>query len=286
MVKRQKTAVPFQKEGLRLKQLREVKGLSQRELAKEVGVDATSVGGWEKGKRLPRAKLRPLISRKLGVDLESLFSGESDEQITPVAVRSVDTITELPRLLVDLGRQTRRRIRALRLASPYPTTANVQVAWRKLARERLREGAIDIERIEIFYDLRRLQEVLSNIFRYENCRYYVKSYCLGVNEVVPGLGGYFFDDREFVLGGYWQNIPPIEEHQRGLRVSGTPFRHFFNDYWSDIWRRGTWLNARGPHDLAAVKKVAEALGLPNDRWPSFVAEAKALTIGDGAPPLI
>ena len=71
-----------------------------------------------------------------------------------------------------------------------------------------------------------------------------------------------------------------------IRVSGPPFRAYFNEDWDEIWRRGTWLNSSGAHDLSAVKSVAQKLGLPAEKWTDFVKEAKELQIGDGAPPLV
>lgn len=141
-----------------------------------------------------------------------------------------------------------------------------------------------MQRVEIFYDLRRLQEVISNLFRYAGHGYYVKSYCVGVSEVVPALGGYFFDDNEFLLGAYWTGVPP---HQKpGLRMSGDPFRIFFREYWGEIWRRGARLSIDSAHDLAGIQAIAMKLGLPQKKWKDFVEEAKVLRVGDGVPPLV
>ena len=136
--------------------------------------------------------------------------------------------------------------------------------------------------MEIFYDLERLKDVLSNILRYDGCRYYVKSYCAGQKEIPPALGGYFFDDSELVIGDYWINVPP---HGRlNMRLSGEPFQTFFLKFWDEIWQRGTLLNLRGAHDLSCVRDLAIQMGLKTKQWPQFLEEASALKVGDGAPP--
>jgi len=270
--------------GDRLKRLREAKGISRAELAVILKVDVSSIAGWEGGNRLPRERRRRSLARVLGVDLETLFKLNIDTHPALTTATLVDTVSVLPDLLIDLTQRTSTRIRALRLAAPYVTPAHVQIEWRNLVDRRIRDGTLEVERIEIFYDLRRLQEILSNIIRYDGRPYLVMSFCAGISEVVPAFGGYFFDEEEFLLGAYWTGVPPRD--RPGIRLSGPPFQRFFHDYWNEIWRRGTLLNIRGAHDLTTVRDVALKLGLVEGDWDRFVEEAKRLDIEDGAPPLI
>lgn len=275
---------PYRAVGTRIKRLREAKGLSRRELAARLSVDITSLLGWEAGRRLPREQYRLKLAQLLGTNLGSLFAPTADRQPEPVAASIIDTIDDLPKTLNELLARTRKRLRALRVAAPYPTPAHVQREFRVKIAERLLADTIEVQRVEIFYDLRRLQEVISNLFRYAGHPYHVKSYCIGVSEVVPALGGYFFDDDVFMLGAYWTGVPP---HQKpGVRMSGDPFRVFFAEYWSEIWRRGKLLSIDNAHQIAELRSMALTLGLPEKKWKSFLDEAKAIQVGDGAPPLV
>jgi len=270
--------------GTRIKRLREVKGYSRSEVAKDLRVDVTSVAAWESAKYLPRERHRAQLARLLDIDLESLFNGNEDPAWIPLRASLIDTRQELPDLLVSLTSRTRSRFRVLRLAAPYITAAYVQQEWRNLISERLLDHSIEVQHIEIFYDLRRLQETLSNIVRYDGCRYWAKSYCPGLKNIAPAMGAYMFDEEEYLLGAYWVGIPP--QHKPGLHLTGAPFRQFFEAYWDEIASRGTVLNARGKHDLSTVRSLALQLGLPPKQWKSFVDEALSLDIGDGAPPRI
>ncbi|HKR61245.1 MAG TPA: helix-turn-helix transcriptional regulator [Pyrinomonadaceae bacterium] len=270
--------------GARIRRLREAKGLSRGDVATLLKVDVTSLVGWEAGRRLPRDKQRHKLAEIFGTDLDTLFVGTADEPSAPIAAKLVDTVDELPHLLNELIVRARKSLRALRLAAPYTTAAYIQQEFRTKVSERILADTLVVERIEIFYDLRRLQETLSNILRYEGHAYHVKSYCAGVPEVVPAMGGYFFDDSEFLIGAYWTGMPPTR--RPGMRVSGRPFQTFFTEYWDEIWRRGTLLNLSGSHDLSAVQEVAFKLGLQQKNWKKFVEEARELRIGDGAPPLV
>lgn len=278
------TTPRFAEVGQRLQGLRKARGLSRRELATRLHVDVTSLAGWEAGKRLPRDGVRLNLARALGIDTEALFAFGTQDAAPVLAASVIDTVEELPALLMELTQKTTRRLRAIRLAAPYPTSAYMQCEWRNLISRRLHEDTLEVMRIEIFYDLKRLQEVLSNIFRYDGCRYYVKSHCAGQRDLVPAMGGYFFDDDEFLVGAYWATLPP---HNRpGLRMSGAPFRNYYNQYWDEIWHRGRLLNRSGANDLSEVQKTAIALGLAPQDWDQFVEDAKTLKIGDGAPPLV
>jgi len=284
MGEREKSPPPFLAIGQMIRRLREAKGITRGDLANRLKVDVSSLVGWEAGKRLPREVLRTKLAYALGSDVDGLFASPGTKHETTVAVSLIDTREQLPELLMECTRRTRRRLRALRIAAPYPTTAYVQTEWRSLVSQRLLDGTLEVQRAEVFYDLRRLQEALANIFRYNGCAYNVKSYCAGLTEVFPAIGGYIFDEDEFLAGAYWASVPP--DKRLGLRLSGAPIRVFLNGYWAEVWQRGTWLNSRGSHDLSVVRTVALKMGLPPKKWNRFVTEARDLEIGDGAPPLI
>jgi len=275
---------PYREVGKRMRRLREAKGLSRRSLADALHVNVTSLVGWEGGVRLPRAGVRKRLARLLDTNIATLLAGTTGYEDAPLRAVAFDTVAELPDLLMQYTRSAHQLVRALRLAAPYVTPAHVQTEWRSLISGRILDGTLEVQRIEVFYDLRRLQEVLSNIIRYDGRHYFVKSHCTGIKEVMPAFGVYIFDNDEFFLGAYWTGVPP--SNKPSLRLSGPPFQTFFNAYWEEIWRRGTYLNIQGAHDLSAVRELAFKLGLPRDGWEQFVEEARTLEIGDGAPPLI
>lgn len=269
--------------GRRIKRLRENLGLSRQQVASHLAVDLTAVAAWEAGKYLPREGRRVRLAAMLDIDVASLFA-EEQEPAPAAGACIIDTLSELPGVLRELLQGTQTSLRAFRLAAPYTTPAHVQEEFRQIVDQRLRDGTLAVERIEIFYKLERLQEVLSNLFRYEGQPYRVRTACAGVRDVVPGMGGYMFDEDDVLIGAYWAVVPP---HGRpGLLLRGEPFRSYFADYWDEIWDRGTVLSNGNGADLDAVRKVALEMGLADGDWPRFVEDARTLEIGDGLPPLI
>ena len=268
--------------GERIQRLRVFKGLSRREVAKQVDVDVSALAHWERGTYLPRDSHRGALAKVLGLSIDRLFR-ETEDEPHASAASLIDTFTELPGLF-DKLLPTTRCLRALRIAAPYATAGHVQTEFRTVVSERLMAGTLEVQRIEIFYTLARLKEALSNVLRYDDRPYHLKGYCTGQSEVPPAMGGYIFDDTNFVMGAYWTGIPP--HNKPGLHCWGEPFKTFYMAYWNEIWPRGTLLNMSGAHDLSAIRLTALALGLAEADWPAFVEQARTLEIGDGAPPLI
>lgn len=62
------------------KKARENKGLTQRDLATELGVDQSAVCLWETGKAQPRAKLLPKIAQILGCTMDELLSPDVSKE--------------------------------------------------------------------------------------------------------------------------------------------------------------------------------------------------------------
>jgi transcriptional regulator with XRE-family HTH domain len=283
MAKANKTA-PYKTVGKRIRDLRCLRGVSRSELAAKLKVDVSSLAGWERGVRLPRVEKRVGLARALGCDLGALFEAGKTGPLAPVTAIVVDTLDDMPSLLAECTRKARRLFRVFRMASNNPTPPFAMIDWRNAMDARLRDGSLEIRRIEIYANLERLQETLSNILRYEGTPYFVKAIHADLGDVSPFMGGFFFDDNEYFLGCYSTCVQPYGT--LGLRMSGRPFREYFDAYWEEIWRHGTFLNIRGSHDLSAVRTLALKLGLPKDQWNQFLEHAKQLDMGDGAPPII
>lgn len=254
-------------------------------MADGLGVDVTAVAAWENGRYSPRDKHLPKLATLLDADISDFFhSGKIAKKSEVISAQIIDTITDMPQVILDLLARTKRRLNDIRIAAPYGTPTHVHKEFRAAISERILSDSLEVSRVEIFYNLDRLKEVLSNIFRYDGHPYWVKAYCTGVSEVVPGVGGYLFDDEHFLIGGYWTGVPPVD--RPGMKLSGDVFQTFFRQYWDEIWRRGTLLNLRGKHDLGEVRNCALQLGLAAEDWDDFVEQARNFEVGDRCPPRI
>lgn len=58
---------------MRIREHREARGMTQRELGIKMGVDCTSVTKWETEVALPNIRQAPLLAHVLGVTIDELF---------------------------------------------------------------------------------------------------------------------------------------------------------------------------------------------------------------------
>ena len=63
--------------GITIKRLREAKGITQSQLAEQIGVGSKAVSKWETAKGLPDITLIEPLARALGVSVMELMSGET-----------------------------------------------------------------------------------------------------------------------------------------------------------------------------------------------------------------
>ncbi len=63
---------------MRIKELRQMAGMTQQQVADSMGVLTSAVSNWESEVALPRARQLPLLARVLGCSIDELFSQESE----------------------------------------------------------------------------------------------------------------------------------------------------------------------------------------------------------------
>lgn len=268
----------------RLKKARQRKGLSRRAVAEELKVNVSAVVAWEAGKYLPRDNHRVALAGLLNVELDALFDENGDDMQRGLSASLLRGPNLTDEILVSATSKCERRLDILRVAQPYGTIRHHQRDFRQFVSQRLLNKNIEVQQVEIFYNLDRLQEVLSNILRYDQKVYHIKAFVNApAQSVFPGIDAYLCDGEDSILASYWGYGAPDERPL--IRISGEPFKSFIQDYWREVWRGATSLNFKGADELGLVQEIAYGLGLTSSEWPKFLEDARTLDIGDGAPPL-
>lgn len=102
--------------GARLRQLREINGLSLRELARRAGCSASLISQVERGITTPSAGIVYTLANELGVSLDSLFGTHDDHYLAAPAPTPNTTMGTAPAVdRIDVERGTR--------SHSYPTAA-------------------------------------------------------------------------------------------------------------------------------------------------------------------
>lgn len=87
---------------IRLKKLREEKGLSQAAFAKEFGVAQSTVGGWEAGTREPNFDTVQKLADYFGVSVDYLLCRTNEAEIKDSSNDTIDVQDKLQELLSQL----------------------------------------------------------------------------------------------------------------------------------------------------------------------------------------
>ena len=81
--------------GNRISKFRKLRGLTQEELANQLGVSSQAVSKWENDASCPDISLLPKLCKVLGISTDELLTGKNDEvKLVPVEQRkSLDELT-------------------------------------------------------------------------------------------------------------------------------------------------------------------------------------------------
>lgn len=95
--------------GEKIKQLRKDKGLQQKAVATDVGLDQSNYNKVENGKREPSVEVLQKLSVILGVTVDELLNLDENKQPTPVTVED-KTVSEKIRLVEQLEEEDKNVI--------------------------------------------------------------------------------------------------------------------------------------------------------------------------------
>lgn len=62
---------------MKIKKLRQTRGITQKDFAEKLGVDRSTVSYWESGAVMPRAELLPRIADALNCTIDALFGRDT-----------------------------------------------------------------------------------------------------------------------------------------------------------------------------------------------------------------
>lgn len=99
--------------GDRVVAARETAGMTQRDLARQLGVKLKTVQGWEDDRTEPRANKAQMMSGVLGVSLTWLLSGEGEGVAEPIETQELGTdlssaLNDIRKLKAELSQSVRQ----------------------------------------------------------------------------------------------------------------------------------------------------------------------------------
>lgn len=272
-----------------LRTLRKRAGLTQNDVARELGVHPSAVGKWEKGETTPRPKHHNALAELFGITREALFLSSDIDQPPPL-VESLDVIDELGDRALQCLDETRGIVYDARLSQPHAMPVRmrggyVHSGFWKAVSERLLEGSIEVRRVEVIYSKDRLKDIMWNIKKYEHVKYSIKYYLKtpGPPGIMPAISLMSFDYVHFFVGAYFVDFPPPEKHRQMLWLRGEPFASFFREYFELLYDRAPPLSPSGSDGWQEVRKVAESIGISDEDFERLLEEVTAAKEPDYPP---
>ncbi|HWT41837.1 MAG TPA: helix-turn-helix domain-containing protein [Sphingopyxis sp.] len=92
---KQLASPPAEDFGHRLKQLRKAKGLTQAQMASQLGVSMPAICAWETGKARPRDARMKALANALGIPMSELFGPDVPEMLEDLLARSREQIARV-----------------------------------------------------------------------------------------------------------------------------------------------------------------------------------------------
>jgi transcriptional regulator with XRE-family HTH domain len=92
---KQLASPPAEVFGHRLKQLRKAKGLTQAQMASQLGVSMPAICAWETGKARPRDARMKALATALGIPMSELFGPDVPEMLEDLLARSREQIARV-----------------------------------------------------------------------------------------------------------------------------------------------------------------------------------------------
>lgn len=120
-----------------------------------------------------------------------------------------------------------------------PSSPTQESSPRKLLNDRVVKGEITYKFVQAIYDRSHFEALLKKLFQFYKYNYYV-GYFVGAPETIPVLNVMIFDDKHFLLGGYYG--PSARGEDRNLYIQNEAIGATLRQYFDYLWSKARLLN--------------------------------------------
>jgi len=148
---------------------------------------------------------------------------------------------------------------------PKPSTSSAlleqESAFRQLLNERITKGEITYKYVQVVHDRLHLESLLRKLFQFSGYKYYL-GYFVGGSETIPVLNVMSFDDKHFLVGGYYG--PSGRGEDRNLYIQHEDVQMTLRQYFDYLWSKARLLNENRATNWDEVKRCGLQLGYTLD----------------------
>lgn len=211
-----------------------------------IGLSIYSLAG---GNQINQSVLIGILSLLvLEIVLQRVRLGKIKEELIKslkgVRVESFSTGKDFANVKYKLLLETEDHIYDTELCVPSkPTTFSSlpeqESAFRKLLNERVAKGEITYNYVQVIYDRTHFESLVRKVFQFNGYNYHI-GYFIGAPETIPVLNVMIFDDKHFLVGGYYG--PSSRGRDRNLYIQNEDINATLYQYFDYLWKKANLLN--------------------------------------------
>jgi transcriptional regulator with XRE-family HTH domain len=264
--------------GRNVKLAREKRNLSRNELAQIIAVDKSEITRWEQGVR-PQPKNLKKLREALAVSSFDLPDKEFDSlhgYSTPDTHPNIESLPvytdEFKATILDLA----YRAKVVHFTSLCKKISHsgrhrpIELADADFV-AKLTRGEVMFQRVQVFLHRTDLLNAMVDAHRLPR-RYYHCRYFPAQSDAPPAINMSSFDDKIFVIGGYYDSRAPNAD-ERALKFDDrAPLADFFREHWRVLWAKSR--EFPGPADWRADDQLPQSFGKSPSEWEHLVSDAE------------
>jgi hypothetical protein len=151
--------------------------------------------------------------------------------------------------------------------SSLPSTTQAD-SPRKLLNERVVKGEINYKFVQAVYGRDHFESLLKKLFQFCKYNYYI-GYFFGAPEAIPVLNIMIFDDKHFLLGGYYG--PSARGDDRNLYIQNEAVGATLRQYFDYLWSKARLLNENRAINWDEIRYCGLKLGYTLDELNALVS---------------
>lgn len=149
-----------------------------------------------------------------------------------------------------------------------PSSSAQESSPRKLLNERVSKGEITYKFVQAIYDRSHFESLLKRLFQFYKYNYYI-GYFVGAPDTIPVLNVMIFDDKHFLLGGYYG--PSARGEDRNLYIQNEPIGATLRQYFDYLWSKARLLNENRAVSWDEIRYCGLKLGYTLDELNATVS---------------
>lgn len=155
----------------------------------------------------------------------------------------------------------------IQYARPPIAPPSKESKFREELHEIIKKGELTYKFVQVIYDKPHFESLLKRLFAFGSYHYYL-GYFVGAPEVIPVFNLMIFDDKHYLLGGYYG--PSARGEDRNLYIQNEEIGVTLRQYFNHLWGKARLFNESRVINWDEIRYCGLKLGYSIDELNSLV----------------